>query len=163
METFSALLAFVRGIHRSPVNSPHKVQWRGALMFSLICPWTNGWVNHRCASVLRTPSGSLWRHCNVLVTSSLTTMYEFQNVSPNPICPCCDIWKYDNIKTNHYQILGYTGHLSWKYSSVKFNHWHKESRIQLNHTVLLVSCGFPTQRFGDAELGWHLGFSSVEI
>ena len=25
---------FVRGIHRSPVNSPHKGQWRGALMFS---------------------------------------------------------------------------------------------------------------------------------
>ena len=24
---------FVRGIHRSPVNSPHKDQWRGALMF----------------------------------------------------------------------------------------------------------------------------------
>ena len=30
---------FVRGIHRSPVNSPHKGQWRGALMFSLICVW----------------------------------------------------------------------------------------------------------------------------
>ena len=28
---------FVRGIHRWPVNSPHKGQWRGALMFSLIC------------------------------------------------------------------------------------------------------------------------------
>ena len=27
---------FVRGIHRSPVNSPHKGQWRGALMFSLM-------------------------------------------------------------------------------------------------------------------------------
>ena len=27
---------FVRGIPRSPVNSPHKGQWRGALMFSLI-------------------------------------------------------------------------------------------------------------------------------
>ena len=26
---------FVRGIHRSPVNSPHKGQWRGALMFFL--------------------------------------------------------------------------------------------------------------------------------
>ena len=24
MESFSALLAFVRGIHRGPVNSPHK-------------------------------------------------------------------------------------------------------------------------------------------
>ena len=28
---------FVRGIHQSPVNSPHKGQWRGALMLSLIC------------------------------------------------------------------------------------------------------------------------------
>ena len=28
--------SFVRGIHRSPANSPHKGQWRGALMFSLI-------------------------------------------------------------------------------------------------------------------------------
>ena len=40
---------FVRGIHRSPVNSPHKGQWRGALMFSLICVWINGWVNNRDA------------------------------------------------------------------------------------------------------------------
>ena len=28
---------FVRGIHRSPVNSPQKGQWRGALMSSSIC------------------------------------------------------------------------------------------------------------------------------
>ena len=44
---------FVRGIHRSPVNSPHKGQWHGALMFSLICTWINGWVNNREASDLR--------------------------------------------------------------------------------------------------------------
>ena len=44
---------FVRGIHRSPVNSPHKDQWRGALMFSLICVWINGWVNNREAGDLR--------------------------------------------------------------------------------------------------------------
>ena len=31
----------------SPVNSPHKGQRRGALMFSLICAWINGWVNNR--------------------------------------------------------------------------------------------------------------------
>ena len=37
---------FVRGIHRSPVNSPHKGQRRGALMFSLICTWINCWVNN---------------------------------------------------------------------------------------------------------------------
>ena len=44
---------FVRGIHRSPVNSPHKGQWRGALMFSLICVWINGWVNNGEAVDLR--------------------------------------------------------------------------------------------------------------
>ena len=44
---------FVRGAHRSPVNSPHKGQWRGALMFSLICVWINGWVNNREAGDLR--------------------------------------------------------------------------------------------------------------
>ena len=33
---------FVRGIHRSPVNSPHKGQCRGALMFTLICARING-------------------------------------------------------------------------------------------------------------------------
>ena len=44
---------FVRGIHRSPVNSPHKGQWRGALMFSLIYAWINGWVNSREAGDLR--------------------------------------------------------------------------------------------------------------
>ena len=49
----SALLALFAGIHRSPVNSPHKGQWRGALMFSLICTWINGWVNNREAGDLR--------------------------------------------------------------------------------------------------------------
>ena len=53
METFSALLATLRGIHRSPVNSPYKGQWRRALIFSLICVWINGWVNTREAGDLR--------------------------------------------------------------------------------------------------------------
>ena len=44
---------FARGIHRSPVNSPHKGQWRGALMFTLICARINGWVNNREAGDLR--------------------------------------------------------------------------------------------------------------
>ena len=57
---------FVRGIHRSPVNSPHKGQWRGALMFSLICTWINSWVNNPEA-------GDLSRHrahCDVSVMDS---------------------------------------------------------------------------------------------
>ena len=35
------------------MNSPHKGQWRGALMSSLICAWMNGWVNNREAGDLR--------------------------------------------------------------------------------------------------------------
>ena len=46
---------FVRGIHRSPVNSPHEGQWGADLMFSLICAWRNIWVNNRVAV-------DLWRH-----------------------------------------------------------------------------------------------------
>ena len=44
---------FVQGSHRSPVNSRHKGQWRGALMISLICAWINPWVNNRKAGDLR--------------------------------------------------------------------------------------------------------------
>ena len=44
---------FVRGIHRWPVDSPHKGQWRGILLFSLICAWTNGWANNIYAGDLR--------------------------------------------------------------------------------------------------------------
>ena len=42
--TFPCYWTFVRGIHRSPMNSPHEGQWRVALMLSFICAWINGWV-----------------------------------------------------------------------------------------------------------------------
>ena len=41
------------GADRPPVNSPHKGQWHGDLMFSLICAWTDGWVNNRDHGDLR--------------------------------------------------------------------------------------------------------------
>ena len=44
---------FVCGIHWSPVNSHHKIQWCGALKFSLISVWRNGWVNNRDAGDVR--------------------------------------------------------------------------------------------------------------
>ena len=50
---FPCYWPFLRGIHLSPVNSPHKGQCRGALMFSLICAWMNNWANNREAGNLR--------------------------------------------------------------------------------------------------------------
>ena len=64
---FPRYWSFVWEIHRSPVNSPHKGQWREALMFSLICAWINAWVNNGEA-------GDLIRHqahYNVVVMSRL--------------------------------------------------------------------------------------------
>ena len=53
---FPCYWPLLRGIHRSPVNFPHKSQWRGASIFSLIYAWTNSWVNNQDANGLR-------RHC----------------------------------------------------------------------------------------------------
>ena len=53
METFSALLAFCAGNSPSTGEFPHKGQWRGALMFTLICARINGWANNREAGDLR--------------------------------------------------------------------------------------------------------------
>ena len=59
---------FVREIHRSPVNFPHKGQWRGALMFSLIYARINDWVNNREAGDLRRQHG----HYDVIVMYSIS-------------------------------------------------------------------------------------------
>ena len=61
METFFALLAICAGNSPVPVNSPHKGQCCGALMFSLIYAWINDWVNNREAGDLRCHRG----HCDV--------------------------------------------------------------------------------------------------
>ena len=69
MEPFPRYWPFVWGIHRSPVDSSHKGQWRGTLMFALICASANGWANNR----FETPSRLLWRHCNVKILSARQT------------------------------------------------------------------------------------------
>ena len=63
LETFSALLALCAGNSPVPVNSLHKGQWRGALMFSFIYARINDWVNNREAGDLRRQDG----HHDVIV------------------------------------------------------------------------------------------------
>ena len=66
---------FARGIRRSPVNSPHKGQWRGALMFSLICAQINGWVNNRKAGDLRRHRA----HYDVIVMLIRITIFQINS------------------------------------------------------------------------------------
>ena len=70
METFSALLAICAG------NSPHKGQWCRALMFSLVCSWTNGWVKNGETVDLR-------RH---RAHYDVTTMLDFKFEANNSAC-----------------------------------------------------------------------------
>ena len=74
LKHFSRYWPFVRAIHRSPVNSPHKGQRRGVLMFSLICVWINGWANNRAAGDLRRYRA----HYDVIVMQR-----EFQDIIPD--------------------------------------------------------------------------------
>ena len=78
IETCPRYWPFVRGIHRSSGNSPHKGQWpgtsphkgrwRGALMFTLIYDWLNGWVNNWWFEM---PVRLLWHHCNEVMCLEL--------------------------------------------------------------------------------------------
>ena len=103
METFSGYWPFVQGIHRFPVNSPHKGQWCRALMFSFICTWINGWVNNSEAGDLRCHSA----HYDVIVaqycwwpddTKGMALALFFQNIKASTIL-CVEegcVWQIRN-------------------------------------------------------------------
>ena len=81
---------FVRGIHRSPVNSHHKGQWLGALMFSLICTWINGWAKNREAGDLRRHRAhyvviGMWRNISHVIPLNQTPVSLYP-VDKRPNC-----------------------------------------------------------------------------
>ena len=101
---FPRYWSLVPGIHRSPVNSPHKGQWRGALVFSLICAWINPWVNNREAGDLRCHCA----HYDIIVMTmnwKLTLdirfhrvhcLHYYQQLIKTPRQPEHIIWHHDN-------------------------------------------------------------------
>ena len=112
---------FVRGIHRSLVNSPHKGQWRGALMFSLICVWINGWVNNREAGDLRRYRA----HYDVIVMFTIISLasqiknFLGDNVSiqflfHSKLCQnnCYENWKASRVAPADISLPEFTKH-SW--------------------------------------------------
>ena len=74
-------------IHRSPVNSRHKGQWRGALVFSLICVWINGSVNNGEAGDLRRHRA----HYDVIV---MLEMHYLLNAQKYPLL---EAWRQGNL------------------------------------------------------------------
>ena len=69
METFSALLALCEGNPPVTGGFPSQRPITQRFDFSLICARTNGWANNRDDWMwLETPSRSLCRHCNEIIT-----------------------------------------------------------------------------------------------
>ena len=109
METFSAILAICVGSSPVPVNSPHKGQWRGALMFSLICVWINEWINNRKAGDLRRHRGHYdvtamlnWGCLNWVFFSSSRIWCNSRTIFINlsVVCCCTDQQNQDHQKIN---------------------------------------------------------------
>ena len=77
---FPRYWTFARGIHRSPADSPHEGQSRGAMMFSLKYAWANGWTNNQNAGDLRRHG----THCDVTVmaVASMDFWYSFKHHLP---------------------------------------------------------------------------------
>ena len=135
VETFPRYWPFVRGIHRSPVNSPHKGQWREALMFSLICAWTNGWTHHQDA-------GDLRHHYDVTVMYFNCCFIVF----------CCDLLQA--ILTTSSRVISLvlvqvfdfsngseTTLRTWKIIHMKLGRWYNHNKINQNKTRVHVSWG----------------------
>ena len=104
METFSALLAIRAGNSPDPGEFPtHKGPWRGALRFSWICVWINGWVNNGEASGLRRHRAHydvtvIIPHERWVFTDNLQLDYLISNLFRLPtkkspkLCIVCPLW-----------------------------------------------------------------------
>ena len=124
---------FVQGIHRSPVNSPHKGQWHGALIFSLICVWINDWVNNRRDGDLRRYRA----HYHVIV-----------------MCPTNDTY---HINFTSYAI-NYTSYAKNTCDLVAY--WSMTKLLNCGNIVVHVSVVSLKIIDWDTDIRWHVALSS---
>ena len=142
---------FVRGIHRSPVNSPHKGQWCGPLMFTLICVWINDWVNNREAGDLRRYRA----HYDVTVMdrfayfSGVGTSISSTRLAASPVGPGTRFTnafpsqlKFDPVPIDDIATMPLCLYLSWIYSryiAVQYITHHDISRtLQIRHRTHIL-------------------------
>ena len=138
---------FVRGIHRSPVKSPHKGQWRRALMFTLICARINDWVNNREA-------GDLRRHLDHYDVSVMTvhqvTFFQCQtqiSLNSTSHCPnCLVILKFENHQWYQINNISRICHVDFRFIHYLFSmdKWWELSHYQktfIYYGYLIVGYG----------------------
>ena len=158
MEAFSALLAFCAGISPVPVNSPHKGQWRGALMSALICAWLKGWVNNREA-------GDLRRHQDqydvIVMEAAVNSVGKWVHESTHSYDINTNAKDYINegispLRWHHNERYGVSNHRRLDCLLYRLLRRRSKKTAKLRITGLcwgnpLVTGGFPSQRFGNAD------------
>ena len=116
METFSAYWQFMWGIHRSRMNTPHKGQWFGALMFYLICAWTNSRVNNWYASNSRLHPA----HHDVTNIYKYPTVHSVVDISTRR--KCLRNGNKPVITTAVVFTISYVS--PWHFTGIGFQKWH---------------------------------------
>ena len=144
MEAFCALLALCEGNPLvtvgcpSLIDSPHKGQSRGALMFSLICPWINSWSKQSDAGDLRRHRA----HYNVTVQSSIT-------LPPTPFItkkyrtsrmqsPCVSGTITMKVVPEHHHSLKTTGNIRYSTTTKDWNNKHRKIKswnLRRRHSI----------------------------
>ena len=138
---FPCYWPFVRGTHRSPVDSPHKGKWRGALVFSLICASRIGWANNRDAGDLRRHR----THYNVTVTRGM-------DVPCTCLVPCGPLTQKRKCR------LGYSLGLHWRRWSLSSTSPTKTRTVtQRTFPFYCIRLSFPPKIFTTDNL-WRLLF-----
>ena len=145
----------LRGEFTGPVNSPHRGQWRGALMFSLICVWIKGWVNNREAGDLRRHRGHydvtvMCYRCNLfshwLKTCSAIDKKRTENLKstvmicliPPQATPMYRLYRVVDRATGYWWWLG----------------WSRCLVADTNCTVEYIKISFSSQRHTGNALRW---------
>ena len=127
---------FVRGIDRSPVNSPHKGQWRRALMFSLIFAGTNSWENHWDA-------GDLRHHCAHYDVTVMDMAYGLCGVMSGTL-------QVDIIdaKSKFIHNLPPDGHIMWSTVSIKQRFFRNNTATKIETYTLASNGGQNKKTYG---------------
>ena len=144
METISSLLALCAGNSPVLVNSLHKGQWHGALMFSLICVWINDWVN-------RYGAGDLRRHrCHYDVIVMLPQDFVKSQRRKIGCYHDCITLKFDR----HFSINAAEVPVKFK------RNWKDSTRISwLRH--FMRSCGETSVNLVNRGPEWHQTITSI--
>ena len=143
---FAHCWPFVQEIRRSPVSSPHKGQWGGALVFSFICAWINGWVKNREAGDLRRH----YAHYDVIVMKS-NIYFDHNVLIERNFFISALVLRYDiNIHIYIYDRL-------LCYLSIMY---HRQSKLSEKH---IVSFSYKTCKIGvvHEETNWPTEFKSL--